>query len=240
LRLLTATMREAGVGKAAGVLIAWAAFGAIGCTKKDDPTPAELAGDTPAVSATEPPSTEQVLNPIEDYGTVARAEEGSVAVGLTAPDIEVGDPGSDADLVVLRFAPGLGAPDCILGASLELHIPTDATTAPLVVYPGDPAVLTDVAEDVPLGATHKILANRPRGDVTIEGQVGRADLTDLVRTWAAGGPFNSRWPDPAPDTPLTLVLQQEENSVGALGTFHLQMTESGPPTAPTLHLKHTC
>lgn len=139
---------------------------------------------------------------------------------------------------MLLFEPIAPPVDCITGARLEVTLLETART-PVAVYPGDPgSVAASDGAEVPHWAT--LLDNRPRGTVDVDQATGTAsaDVTELVRTWADGGPFPSRGRTVDPTQPLVLVVQPE--AAVSPTTFRVSMTESGTASAPALTIAAGC
>lgn len=196
--------------------------------------------DEPDAVPTTPPIQASTAWPVADYGTVD-GEGRRVATGRDAPAVEVGfrfGPDAHPGPAVLLFEPVSAPVHCITGARLDLTL-SEAVRTPIAVYPGDPAsVVAADGTEVPGWAT--LLDNRPRGTLDVDESTGTAsaDVTDLVRTWTAGGPFPSRGRTVEPTQPLVLVVQPEAATGPA--TFGLSTTGSGLSNAPALTVATSC
>ena len=129
-------------------------------------------------------------------------------------------------LVVLPLA--RAAPDCVRSASLTLDVAATAgSPAEVGVYPGAATSLVDggvPASDERSAAS--LVDNRPRGVATVSGPGPvEVDVTELARTWTAGGPFPSTGRRVEPGTPLLLVLRPTAADPG-----RWTVTLAGPPT----------
>jgi len=71
-----------------------------------------------------------------------------------------------------------------------------------------------------------LLDNRPQGNTRIDGVTVTSNVTGLVRTWTAGGPFPSRGLTVDQAEPLALVVQPPVAT--SPETFRLAMTEAAP------------
>ncbi len=208
-----------------------AACSAVGGTSSGD-------GDADATSTTTEPVQLTELSPIDDHGTVDH--EGRRIAGRDAAEVEVGfvfaeDPRPGP--AVLRFPPIASPASCIASASLRVTIAAGGTSTPAAVYPGDPTLAAGAdGEELPSWQT--LLDNRPRGVFELDGETSVADVTELVRTWAAGGPFPSRGLTVDPALPVVLIVQPE--AAVSSDTFRLSMSEAGAAAAPTLTITKTC
>ena len=174
----------------------------------------------------------------DDHGTVDH--EGRRVAGLDAAEVEVGFVFADdphPGPAVLQFSPITSPATCIASASLRVTIAAGGTSTPIAVYPGDP---TNVAgtEGEDMTSWQTLLDNRPRGVFETDGETSVADVTELVRTWAAGGPFPARGLTVDPALPLVLVVQRE--AAVSSQTFTLSMSEAGASAAPALTITKTC
>ena len=191
----------------------------------------------PTTSTTEPVELTE-MRAIDDHGTVDH--EGRRVAGLDAAEVEVGfvfAEGPHPGPAVLRFSPITSPATCIASASLRVTIAAGGTSTPIAVYPGDPTSVAGV-EGEDMTSWQTLLDNRPRGVVETDGETSVADVTELVRTWAAGGPFPSRGLTVDPALPLVLVVQPE--AAVSSQTFTLSMSEAGASAAPTLTITKTC
>ncbi len=129
-------------------------------------------------------------------------------------------------LVVLPLA--AARPECVRSATLQLDVAsTTGGPVQLAVYPG--AATSLVEGHLPASGPEDVAAildTRPRGaaDVPLPGPL-EVDVTELARTWAAGGPFPSTGRRIEPGTPLLLVLRPPD---AAPGTWTLAL--AAPPT----------
>lgn len=212
------------------------ALGLAACSEVGETSPRDQSED--ATPTTTEPMQPTVMRAIDDHGTVHH--EGHRVVGRDAAEVEVGfvfAEGPRPGPAVLRFSPITSPATCIASASLRVTIAAGDTGTPIAVYPGDPTIVAG-AEGEELPSWQTLLDNQPRGVFEMDGQTSVADVTELMRTWAAGGPFPSRGLTVDPALPLVLVVQPE--AAVSSQTFRLSMSEAGASAAPTLTITETC
>jgi len=111
----------------------------------------------------------------------------------------------------LVFVRPLVKSSCVEAATLLLQVTggRHLEDAEIGVYPSDESNYLSFAR-VPNAQLDlsRLIDNRPRGYAfTVARGVLRIDITDLYRTWAAGGPFPSKGASVDPNDPMALVVR---------------------------------
>jgi hypothetical protein len=177
------------------------------------------------------------LHPDSDLGTIDQRTGERVAVGTEAAQVEVGLHFAQEDHAgpaLLEFS-GLDVEgDCVVQATLDIHLEPAPTSTFVAAYPVRPGAWPEhVADHARLGR-QILLDRRPRGLFTRVGSHLTADVTDLVQTWLRGGPFPSQGATVAAGTPLLLAIQPE--SATSPNIYRLAMSEASD-AAPTLSVR---
>lgn len=191
-----------------------------------------------AAPTTSPVPRLRTILPSQDFGTLSVGGRRQ-ATGHRSPELELGFHFSDASHpgpAILRFAIESSS-RCVAHASLRVTFVRRPTgEVPLAVYPIEPASLPAAEGDMPFEGA--LLDSRPRGVFEFAGRIGTADVTDLVRTWLAGGPFPSTGRRVAATSQLAIAVQPEAALSAA--TVRMFTAEAGPNLTPSLLLETTC
>lgn len=176
-----------------------------------------------------------------DFGTVDVAGGGRIAVDFDSPQLEVGlefTRHDQAGPAVLHFPPLDIESGCVAEAILRVTLATEARPdVPLAAYPVRPGAIP-AAEGGEIPSWGLLIDNRPRGVFEVQGDIGQADVTELVGTWLSGGPFPSEQRVVDPAEPLAVSVQPEAGTSRA--TTRLFASESGDLTAPALIVTEGC
>jgi len=116
------------------------------------------------------------------------------------------------------FSRPLVQPSCVVTAALILHVTggRQLKDAELGVYPSDESNYLSSAR-VPNSQLDlsRLLDNRPRGyALTVHVGTLQIDVTDLYRTWAAGGPFPSNGASVDPTDPMAFIVRPPDGADG--------------------------
>ncbi len=187
--------------------------------------------------------TETVLTPAVQFGT-RFSYPGYRRLESTAASAEVGfywgpAPGDEpAGPAIIEFQrPGM-APECVEHAFLEFSADGAFRGDAVAVYPADPEILaTPGGGKVPF---EYLMDNRPRGVVRFDGLRGRADITDLYRTYLGKGVFPSRGRGFVQGSHPDLVVALQPENAGRPETFRLVTIGDGDRRGPLLRLWSAC
>jgi hypothetical protein len=202
----------------AGALIVALALAAAGCTVRLRPEPAPTSGTAPPVVAATTPTAGPSVR-----GTTVAARAFTLVRGWPGGPARPAGPGPlpvalrrvgelDAEGVnLLLVFPLLKArPRCVRQVELWLRVLRYQPQFHIAAYPSR---LVSLASDRPAtrAGFETLIDNRPRGDATVT--TDRAwmhfDVTELYRTWAAGGPFPSQQRTVRRGTPLVVDVRPD-------------------------------
>lgn len=145
--------------------------------------------------------------------------------------------------VVLVFPSARVVPTCLVDAKLRFITTTLKGLGSLMVYPSAMFALGTLRASHGRWNGFELLATTPSADVEIT-HMGETtvttDVTDLLRLWLEGGPFQSSQPDVPAHTPLIVEVRPPEQLLHQTPTWAASI-DATSAKAPTLTVvTHLC